>query len=72
MDELIRAIGRLEGKVDGLKDGIDSVRESVSAQGKRIDAIEKDHWRAKGFIAAVSAIIAAAVTLITKGFVRVS
>lgn len=72
-DDLIRAIGQLEGRFDGfeqrLNEGISDIKQSVDKHGNRITSLEHSRSHAHGFLAAASAAgaaIGAAFTLMAK------
>lgn len=72
-DDLVRALGQLEGRFDGfeqrLNEGINEMKESASKHGDRITSLEHSRSHAHGFLAAASAAgaaIGAAFTLMAK------
>lgn len=77
MDEITRAVGKLEGRFDGLEQRLDerfaalgaSLEKHVKEDGdveKRVADLEQARWRAHGFIAAVSAIVSVFASLVVK------
>jgi hypothetical protein len=67
MDETTRAIGRLEGRFEGLETTLSDIKKIVSDNASKYDAgmdrmttIEKDHAKAKGVLVGVSAVSGAA------------
>lgn len=70
---LHRAMGRVEGKVDGLEKQLADIKAIVINNAdnsrrveERVDVIEKSHARFTGFVAACSAIGGVAATWVFK------
>lgn len=72
MDETTRAIGRLEGKFDGIESALQRIETVVNANahiaadvGKRVATLEGEHAKAKGIMLGVSAVAGAAGAVFT-------
>lgn len=75
MDDTVlhRALGRVEGKVDGLEQQLADIKglvignaETARQVSERVENIEKTHARVTGFVAACSAIGGVAATWVFK------
>ena len=57
-EELHRAVGRVEGKLDGIDDKINDIVGMLTARDVRLGAVEKKQAWCSGAAAAVGAIVA--------------
>lgn len=79
MDDITRAVGRLEGRLDEmakrLDDGVEKihslVESNVMSQQKlevRVQRVEQKHAFATGWVAAIVAFVSVSVSVVTKKF----
>lgn len=70
LDEISKAIGRLEATTDHIKDRVDHTHDCLHSEGgvvKRLLALEHDRSRRMGFMAGVSASCGLIASLVTVG-----
>lgn len=68
-DEVLRALGRLEGKVDALQERVGEGLDEMKAHGERIVSLEHSRAHAKGVVGAIatlSGMAGAGITLAAK------
>jgi hypothetical protein len=53
-----RDLGRLEGKMDGLEDKIDTLLASLPEFNRRLSDVEQFKWRTKGVLSAITGAMA--------------
>ena len=58
MDELVRSLGRIEGKLDGIDQRLESHGDRAEGIEKRIAAVEKKVWYGTGIAAGIGFLIA--------------
>lgn len=61
-----RDFGRMEGKLDNVKDLLEALSKTLATHEARIASLEKTDIRRLGFVAGVSAACSAVVTVISK------
>lgn len=69
--EIMRAIGNLEGKVDGINKRLDAQNGRVGKSEERILVLEKESAAEKARVGIVSAIGGGAATLLFKWVLRI-
>ena len=66
--DINRALGRIEGHLEGIREDIGELKLEQSAQGLRLGNLEGWKSRATGLGAAVAFVVSMIVTFVTSGF----
>lgn len=64
MDEVLRGLGNVEGKLDSLLRAHEEEKTERKSLGKRVSALERNQWKVTGGITVISVLIGFAAKLL--------
>ena len=65
---LDRALGRIEGHLEGIVDDITELKTGQARQQVEISRLQGWRWRASGFASGIALVVSLLVSLVTSGF----
>lgn len=65
---LDRALGRIEGHLEGIVDDIKELKEGQARQQGEIGNLQGWRWRATGFASGIALFVSLVVSFVTSGF----